>query len=498
MTRRSLMAWVPDIVRRHWREVVQALLVFLPFVTLPTFGLIWLWQQGYLVIWLLTLLVMTASMLAVRALWRPPPHGVVLAGADAAASIAEKRARDGLQLIADQVSAADVESWEAVQALIYRSFLVVAQSYRPGSTSAVFNFTLPEGLRMLEDASRRLRVALERDFPVLRNVPVNLAVHGTALFDPARKLWNVWRVLRLANPMSAVIQEARAIITGHALSALGESAKTKVAAMLVREISDVAIGLYSGAYRSASPSTGARPAEAAADPAPIVVLIAGQTNVGKSSLVNALLGEARQRASLTYPSPDFTRFDLVDEKGGVLALIDSPGLGPEPTKEWRDQALQSDLILWVVAANRADRAPDQRAIRQLRRFARDDIRLRQVPVVLVATHADRLAPPMEWSPPYEITQGVRPKEQNMRAALTAAGEALEIPSQRRVLVSVEYPGEKSWNIPALLAAIHDALDDARQKRLERGRGREGWLKSLVDLARSVPGTVVRISEFVRR
>ena len=67
------MAWVPDIVRRHWREVVQALLVFLPFVTLPTFGLIWLWQQGYLVIWLLTLLVMTASMLAVRALWRPPP-----------------------------------------------------------------------------------------------------------------------------------------------------------------------------------------------------------------------------------------------------------------------------------------------------------------------------------------------------------------------------------------------------------------------------------------
>ena len=41
---------------------------------------------------------------------------------------------------------------------------------------------------MLEDASRRLRVALERDFPVLRNVPVNLAVHGTALLDLARKL----------------------------------------------------------------------------------------------------------------------------------------------------------------------------------------------------------------------------------------------------------------------------------------------------------------------
>jgi predicted GTPase len=294
------------------------------------------------------------------------------------------------------------------------------------------------------------------------------------------------------------MQEARAVVTGHAFSALGEAAKTRVAAMLVREIADVAIGLYSGAYRTPLPGE-AIPHDAAADePGPITVLVTGQANAGKSSLVNAMLGRAWRSTSPTGSSPDFARLVLENEQVGELALIDSPGLGPEPTKEWREQARRADLILWVVAANRADRAPDQRAIRELRNFARDDIRLRQVPIVLVATHADRLAPPMEWSPPYDLARGTQPKELNMRAALAAAGNAMDIPEARRVLVSVEAPGEKAWNMPALFVAIHDALDDAHQKRLERGRGREGWLKSMVDLARSVPGTVGKMSEFIRR
>jgi hypothetical protein len=116
-----------------------------------------------------------------------------------------------------------------------------------------------------------------------------------------------------------------------------------------------------------------------------------------------------------------------------------------------------------------------------------------VPRVLVLTHADQLAPPLEWEPPYDPVQGQRPKEIDMREARQAACEQLGIAEHRSVLIALP-PDETPWNLDALADVIHDALPEAQQKQLERGRRADGWFKVLTDGVPSLPRSVGRAFE----
>ena len=61
------------------------------------------------------------------------------------------------------------------------------------------------------------------------------------------------------------------------------------------------------------------------------VAIVGRPNAGKSTLLNALLGEERM---ITGPEPGLTRdavaSEWVDETGGKVRLVDTAGLSPRP------------------------------------------------------------------------------------------------------------------------------------------------------------------------
>jgi hypothetical protein len=133
----------------------------------------------------------------------------------------------------------------------------------------------------------------------------------------------------------------------------------------------------------------------------------------------------------------------------------------------------------------------------LRALTASDPRLSAIPLVLVATHADRLDPPLEWSPPYTPSAGERPKEVSMRAALEAAAQALSIPTVRSVLVAVP-PDEPPWNLDGLWTTIAAALPAARHKQLERGLSEEGWFKRVVDGVRTVPGALRQVGALIKR
>ncbi len=88
-------------------------------------------------------------------------------------------------------------------------------------------------------------------------------------------------------------------------------------------------------------------------------VIVGEPNVGKSSLLNRLVGRDR---ALVSPEPGTTR-DYLEEMVTVgphaLRLVDTAGLNPAPAalerrgiEKTREQAAEADLVVWVVDASR--------------------------------------------------------------------------------------------------------------------------------------------------
>lgn len=462
-----------------WREMLLLALLLVPVAVLPLLGFWWLVERGLALWWLGGLLAVTAAALGVRRFWAAQPHGIAAPPAPPGAAQAEAAAHAALDAVLAGVTGADIETTDGLRRLAERSLRAVAEAFHPGDPHAALRVTVPEVLLMTEDFAHSLRLQLLAEVPLLQRAELTLIPQGLSLAEGGGRLWDAWRLLRLADPLSAVLQEARAALLNAAITRLTEAGKARLAALVAREIGTAAIALYAGRYRRAAADLAATAPETVAEtaPGPVTVLLAGQVNSGKSSLVNALSGRARTVTSLTRETPGFAAWDL-----DGLVLVDGPGLGETPSPAWLAEAAKADLILWVVRAHDIARGPDQRALAALRARTAADPTLRPTPIVLALTHADRLPPPREWAPPYE-PGGTRPKEQSLRAALGAARAALDLPVA--VAVRCDTP-ETAWNIGGLQAALAATLPEARRKQLERAMAPEGWGALARQTARGLP------------
>jgi hypothetical protein len=486
------------LARRYWRELAVLVLFVLPIAALPVFGVLWLFERHWVTPWLGAMLGVTVIAIGAGRLWRGRDHGITVPPASPDMAPAEQAARAALAEIVAGVAAKDIESREALQDLVRRTVTAVARAWNPEAARAELHFTLPEALLLTEQVARRLRGAVLRDLPVLRHVPVRWLPDGHMAYGRLVKAYGGYRVLRAAfSPLNALVSELRSVLLDKVTDSVTEAAKRQVAAVLVREVGEAAIQLYSGRLRRDLSEIRADAPEPVREEAarPITILLAGQVNAGKSSLVNALSGRHRAVASPLPGPPGFPAFALDEASAGELRLIDSAGLGPAPSEDWLAEAERADLILWVAAAHRAARAADQRALRALEARLGTANR-RRPPVVLALAHVDRLSPAGEWAPPYDPKAGSRPKERAMRDALAAAVEDLAIPAWSAVPVCTLEP-ETAWNIPALWAAIHAALPGARQAQLDRLLRGRAWWEAWIDSARTVAGLPRSVRDAIR-
>lgn len=468
---------------RLWAIVV---LIALPLLTAAGFGVVRIAEAGYLWPFLGGCGAAVALVLALI-FWPARPHGVSIAEAPSAPQ-AERDARQAVAAILETTSGDDLASLARAQDLALRTVRAVAQAYHPGDAAlALYSVTVPELLLMTEDVAKRLYRALDA-FPVLRHVEIDVAIRGARGARQAAKLWKWGKALGKITPEGIVAGKVKDIVTKEVLGGLGTGAKAKLAAVLTREIGEAAIRLYSGEYRRAF-TPGAAPAETPPpEIGPLTILLAGLGNAGKSTLLNALVGDTRVPAGRAATGSFFT-VALDHPEAGRLTLIDSPGLDSGISKDWLATLGTADLVVWVAALNRADRARDQHALAAVRRLAHDDPRLRDTPIVLAATHADQLNPPLEWQPPYDWRSGDRPKERNIRAALAAATETLGLADAAPLaLADIDDP---PWNVADLWAQIHAALPEAKQKQLERGLRGTGWTHVAADAVRAALRAAIR-------
>jgi uncharacterized protein len=477
--------------RRWWPIVITLIAITFPFLLLIPLGGVWLWQQGALRWWLLLAAVLGAGGYAIAAWLRRRVERTerLLAEHDREAPVSppnpdwsprDLAAWDKVQRLAGAADRHIVGDRDLLLAAARETIELVAVEYHPDPGKAVWRFTLPEALLLCERLSARLRVVLLDNVPGVHLVRVGQAREIWALKPAAERgmrifghVAKVYRTVRLINPLGALLAEARDWLVTAALGETGDYLRRRGARIWIEEVGRAAIELYSGRLRVDAGALG-RYAEGAPDlgvaaaelPGPLRLVVAGQINAGKSSLVNALLGEVRAAADVLPLTTDFTRYRLERDGLPEAEIVDAPGLERRTMARITALACEADCLVWVVAAHRPDRAMDRAALDAVRaEFAARPER-RMPPVIAVMSHIDRLSPAREWAPPYDISVPQGPKATAIRAALEAVSIDLAMPAADIVPARLQ-PLEHAYNIELIWASLAARFEAAQYGRVLR-------------------------------
>jgi len=472
------------------RGAMLAVALLLPALSLIAFGSLWLWQSGYLLHWALAACAVTATVYLVqlvglrrfeRTAAPPPPSPEELP--DETWTPLEKSAWEEVREIARGIVPSELDSPEAVLALGQRTVEAVARKMHPGEADPILRFTVPEALALIERVAGELRPFFRENIPLGDQITVGqlIKLYGwRGLIDYAERAYDLWRIIRLLNPVSAATHEIREQFSRRMYEIGREHIIRKLAERFVEEVGRAAIDLYGGRLRVTAdeleryvtPATQRDQAEIAARAAePLRLLVAGQLNAGKSSLVNALSEEVRAAVDTLPATPTFQAYELRREGLPAALIIDSPGLqGSEAeTAQLIEAAAESDLIVWVVDASRADREIDRASIEAIRRYFAEHPNRRRPPMMLVLSHIDRLRPFQEWSPPYDIDKAERPKAKSIRAAMEAVGADLGF-SLDDIIPACLDDSVGIYNVDAVWSRIAALLPEAQRANLVRRLG----------------------------
>jgi uncharacterized protein len=477
------------LVRRYWPEMLLFVAIALPWLSLLAVGTVWLWQGGY--VWLWAIAAAVLGLLAwplSRFVRHRADEEARLALGDVAEpsrgwNVVEREAWTEVLAIADATAPFAFTETEPLAASARNIVEAVARRFHPEAHTAWAQFTLPEFLLLTERLCRDTRREALRHIPGVRAIRLShlLWAHrqNRRYGRVARSSWHIgfglWRIIRgVVNPLQAVGQETSSIFMENTAKVLSYRLRAFATRLLVLEIGRASIELYAGRLALSNEEIGAARASEMAgivDPAaPVRIVLIGQVNAGKSSLLNALAQEIRCAVGPLPATSNAEEYLLELEGHPTVTVVDMPGFDDRAASvsELRAQADRADLIMWVASATQPARGPDRKMLDDVRAWAGAQFARRPPPVLLALTHIDELRPAAEWTPPYDVVAPAGPKAQSIRAAVKAVAGALDLRTDAVVPVAIP-PGRDSYNFDALWARIAVELDEAKLVQLDRLR-----------------------------
>jgi predicted GTPase len=298
-------------------------------------------------------------------------------------------------------------------------------------------------------------------------------------------------------PAVGVLREAERVLASGLQDRLTDRFRRDVQAILLEEAAQAAVDLYSGRLKAsdAEIARAGRIAEyrdraLAPEQGALRIVVVGQRGVGKSALINALLGSEASVAGEPTLKPE-AHDGLTDDT--PCRLIDTPGIdGTErATRATAALMADADLVLWVHRATRPSRAADAALAKAFAQAIPPEHRA--PPVIHVATGADQLL--SDWPRPENAL--TRSDSARLQAAMKAIGAHYD--NATVIPVRGEAP---DWNIPTLRDAIDAAFPDARRTRRSRlfgeAAGATGFRGNLRRAGRGIGSTARALWGRIRR
>lgn len=487
LTDRFRMAWL------RWNRLGMAGLLILPLGIASILGFVWLIERGWLLWFVLASVGFFVALRLVRVALRlrrrraglpdGPVREAPAVEADPDWSDTERGAFEAARAHIRQRLRKTLP-WDEMPKEALAVVEIVAREISGGKRTAL-DFTLPEALLLIDRVALRYRDFLRAHVPFSDQLSVRALWWLWQRQHGVRRAWDTgflaYRGARLVlNPAVGLLREAERALTAGLQERLTDQLLLDSQAIVLEEAAQAAVDLYSGRLRFSDAelaelqlASEAHDRAAAAVPDdPLRILVIGQVSAGKSTLINALLGEAAAETDLAPTTDRLTAHGIVLDDT-PCRLIDTVGLdgGPGTTDALLAQMVEADIILWVLRANRAARGPDVTLRARFEARMAEDPARRRPPVILVAAAADALL--AGWPFP----EGRLPAKaaDRLDAAIAAIGADMGAGSGERPVIPVRAEPPE-WNLEAVLAALVAVLGEARmvQRNRRRLEGARGW------------------------
>jgi small GTP-binding protein len=473
------------------RSFVLAAMLLLPLLVYLGLGAYALWETGLFAwtFWILPGFWIATWIVAV--VWKPPgigahfdlPRPKHLTPRDDAALAIVRRYQEQIDVLTPQ-QLTDPEFYLTQSRSLARD---LAEHYHPGAADPISSLTIPEVLaalrlvvddmeRWMLDAVPGSRLLTIRQWKWLRLAPRWLERAQNA----------VWAASVLVNPANVLKYLTSSVTVGPLTQELHTELLATIYLRFMRQLGFYLIEMNSGRlrggadrYRSAFGSLPDAPAAAASVPAAFVpeslsVAVVGQVKAGKSSLVNALIGERLARSDVLPETSEVNRYRLnVPESSVQLTLLDTPGYADsgatrQQTEEITLALREADLLLLVLDAHSPAKSADRQLMDELRKWYEEHPSLKLTPVVICLTHIDLLSPVMEWDPPYDWQAPRSRKEQSIHDAVEYVRELFSDVAQDVIPVcSAPDRSERNALVGELLPALMQVLSEAQMASLLR-------------------------------
>ncbi|OEF92778.1 GTPase family protein [Vibrio splendidus] len=376
------------------------------------------------------------------------------------------------------------------------------------------DFSIPEGLKLFEEVSRRYKLVVREHIPGIEYLKVSYIKAGYAAYDKYGELgqkivkaaiWGNHLKNLYLNPLKVVSDLGREQATSSMTRGVVDDMQYAAKQALLDEVAAVAIDLYSGRFSiedealKASDVSELDEQRFAPELEPVRIVLVGQTSSGKSSLTNALKQELVAEVDV-LPSTDTSTVYNAFVDDNDVRVVDLQGLDGNAKTEalMLKEMTQADVVLWVLKANQSARELDKQLKGKFDAFYDDPKNIsRKKPIVVsVVNQVDRLKPVDEWQPPYDLENPTSAKAKIIAQAL----EYNHILLQSDIVLPLAIAPEKTiFGLEALKQMLIEGIADAnnvqrnrqRLEAMKRGTSVKGQLNKVVKAGKKVAPSALK-------